>query len=427
LLFAAASTPSGCGQPDGASNAMPAEAELGTRSEALTTDAGGPSLRSFAIYAQRRLRLGDGNLPDAKLPLVPRFFKLSDDVHVVPVVVISWDGRPRDVDYRDHAHALFDYHPFTSWDQNHDGGPWSVLPTGGFQTIDPEVHEPATPDDIWAQCGIQFQIVRMVRLSTKPDWVLPCTTFGATLEFTDNFGRDLREAIGPRELAVLDELDPVYVHFGDLDICANFYAKADSGGTHVHVNTERPRAPTTAHELGHILLGGGHYANAPNLMAEPLEAANTKLTEAQCRTARSEAQWFSERYRRYNRTVGRTPPIPTPVLEPYGSPPSVGDVPDGDVVSACCDLEGSLSITFAHACLLGGGSLRPIHECVECCLIRQSPPVELVRLGTCDPADVLPRDQCTWVCCNTGANWTSKYECVESGGTIVPCDQPPPT
>ena len=344
------------------------------------------------------------------------YYRLSDDVLIVPIVVISWiypGGSQSAQDQRWELQAAFDYIPF--YGSKLDTIPDDWLSKGWRQPETPYF----PPDDIFAQCGIQFQVVEVFMLQTQgPLSSQDCNPAKPVNVFASDTWRDtqLQQALGLPEYQALVTLDPIDVEVGHWT-CSGFSGKGSDDDRQVQI--EKGYAGVNlAHELGHILIGDGHYNVAGNLMKEGAYA-ETGLVAGQCATARQNAAFYSQRFRDYNISLGRVrqdnPLIPS-IPEAHGDDPKTM-MEEGEV---CCEFNGDKFFAHGLSCLGSGGSVRPLAQCTECCLLSQPPPtVEYQRLGSCDgQGTVIERKQCATICCQLGSSqvYLPRYECLQSGG-----------
>ncbi len=338
-------------------------------------------------------------------PSPSTWFKLADDVIVLPVIVVSrissapaW-GPESAQDYRTRALALFDFIPFqgsrtSNWPA--DWNPPSSHPWNKTAAADP-VGTFDPPDDIWEQCGIQFQVIRAFKFPQPAPPTLPCQVASPQLKSYGEIGlEDIRPAVGESEYSLIfDQLHPLVVSFGYAN-CSNWYGQYIPGQNLVEIDLADAAPPRVliAHELGHIIFGAGHDGDPNNLMVGTL--TGQALRPVQCEQARDWARGLSAGFRDFNEKIGRIRPE-----NPYT--PLYASFEDPSIISwdnTCCDVGGSKSWTNAGLCISSGGDILPDWKCTECCQISSSPPDAAFRpLGDCPAPQVLSADKCDTVCC----------------------------
>ncbi|MBK7584443.1 MAG: hypothetical protein IPI67_30090 [Myxococcales bacterium] len=364
---------------------------------------------SYAV-AQAHLCGGIGLYPSPSAT----WFQLAPDVLVVPVVLISWiktqplAGPASEQDFLARGRALIDYIPFKGSNINSAPNPWNAADTAA-----PELwYEP--PDDIWTQCGIQFQVVAGFKFDAEHE-SSPCDPNPQVMEFAEEASiRDLvAAAIGePAKALLLDELQPAFAEFGFAH-CSNYRGKT-SKNVHAQIDREdSDQATVLAHELGHVLLGAGHVSDPANLMCGAQPCNGHTLTPNDCSVARTKAAEFAERFRTYNRKLGRVPS--SNPLTPLYPDPSIQDPAVVSFQWTCCENGGG---KYWAPMMMCPGTALPDAACTECCVVSENPlAVQFMRLGSCGGA-TLAADQCTLVCCGAGAGagFVAKAECLASGG-----------
>ena len=285
------------------------------------------------------------------------FYRLSEDVLIVPVVVISWissapaAGSPASQDQRWEMQASFDFIPF-------NGSRLKTYPDD-YQTQGWRQPEAPywPPDDIFTQCDVQFQVVHVFKFGWKSGWNSPCSTDGQTREFSPLSYRNglLDQALGPNESAYLrNHLQPMFVEVGWWP-CSGFSGKGSEPPRLVQV--EKGHAGVNlAHEIGHAF-GLPHTTLSGNLMLSGAQTT-TQLTASQCTAIRQKALPYSDRFRAYNQVLGRTKQQ-NPLI------PSVPKAHEEDPLTAvtgneiCCDLGGSRYFSQLHSCIVAGGISGP--------------------------------------------------------------------
>jgi hypothetical protein len=349
-------------------------------------------LHGFNLYhgatfqVTRRFRHASGQQIEGGQAL---YVRLSDDVLLVPVVLVGWDHEEQANDLK----ALFDF-----------------IPVGTDPMADPRVRGWEPPDNVWAQCGIQFIAIRAPWLgeppSVSPSGACEPEWYKRDYVTDDDLHTRLASALGDEDYQVVygeDGIDPVTIQFGhvrsELDgECSNYEAKADISGRTIQVNGQGD-AYTLAHELGHILLGEAHLSIPKNLMSDPGQRAG-ELSEAQCKTARERAAAYSKRYRTSLEEQGDALPPERPhqpTREFPVAPPT--DAIELGSSEACCEIDGRTQKTLRIQCLQLES---PILSCLECC----AGDYISVEMGTCDPDAVLDDDQCSTVCCELSPGGT---------------------
>lgn len=354
-----------------------------------------------------------GSLPTALTTSPkPLWVKLAPTVLLVPVLVLSWffPRTPGDADREvELARARFDFEPLRS-----SASELSVVPS-------PD-HSQTPPDDVFAQCGIQFQLVGAYREDfDTPGAQVACGNSGclissepldldqeATIERLRTDGK-----IDEAGRTALLRLSPLQVHYGRFD-CSAWWGKACNGIANVDNDFGVPRR-TTAHELGHLLIGPGHTADPSNLMAS--SGAGTSLTPAQCATARTAATSLAARFARLHLEGGRVHP---PFYDSHQFPVSASAV--------CCLRDGIPRWEGEAFCRWSLGSRLPAEYCVPdpevCCVSASGLSVDAleVPLSSCSGEVFNTPAPCTQACClvdGVETNQYTYYRCGQLGG--VPC------
>jgi hypothetical protein len=278
--------------------------------------------------------------------------KLADEVLVVPVVLSLWlfgdDGIPLQQAELKSALELFD---FEHGDFLHPGGPFWAGGPNGEAVQDLEIEgtgaggdEP--PDDIWEQCGIQFQVIGAMVFNHvgPPGCNVDLCSFRDedstsaeqpenALNLCDNRGIPLYSAKFERykaqsgvdltELApLLQNLQPIQYGLGWKN-CGSMSnraaAKFQYNTVEVDTTPGARIANTTAHELGHILLGADSHCEDTGMTAAECDAAQDLMKDHtpahyrniyRCDKARDWAQGFSNRFRIYSEIVRERRPTP---------------------------------------------------------------------------------------------------------------------
>jgi hypothetical protein len=362
------------------------------------------------------------------------FVKLSREILVVPVVVIHWDDENLLAD----VGTLFDFLPSNEYPP--DIAPPLRPPSRPYPSPR-DIDQP--PDEIFKQCGIQFQIVRALHLGppqgtdvlkcstnsincpgSDPSEQCACNTDEKMPDYVhnDELSARLRTALGAEFEGIFGPggLNPILVQFGTPE-CVRLGLGPNLGACHyagkaeisfsilgdVHVqgvvqinNTERAM-PITAHELGHVLMprlpGDGHSANPEDLMHA--SSGGSLISPGQCDMATETALGMAARYFDYQRRRGLTDPfslVPDRSTR-FPAARAPGAV-SGEIPLVCCELaDGQKIQTLAGLCFLRGGNR--VSNCNVCCNASDDN-FELV--ASCDPGDVVSFGQCSMTCCELG-------------------------
>jgi len=189
-------------------------------------------------------------------------------------------------------------------------------------SVAPDFYE-MPPDDIWTQCGIQFQVVAQYEATLPANWQNHC--YANSSNVPDPFMNVAALHNNPW----LMQLAPIAVSFVDDQTagCPWWGMTVGIGGNRIEIDHQHGGghgATTTAHELGHAL-GLNHLAVSGNLMASngpnggPGGAGWQAVTAAQCTAARTAAAALSSRYDYYNYLIGRTYSSTPPPAAPAGA------------------------------------------------------------------------------------------------------------
>jgi hypothetical protein len=390
----------------------PGEAYFGTRAGTMVHG------NTYAVSLHAEDKGGDSfNLQNI------RFVKLADDVLVVPVVVMSWKKPGFDPAFSNQfyrAQNMFDFNPIfvgplhAYW--RPDNTKVIPLPLGATYPLYPAIvdtpaldfftylqpdRDELPPDEIWTECGIQFQVVAQFIGLLPEGWNNACNSNAL------NYGQpewEVQAQMASYPLLrdyLVNDLRPIYVSYGDGSNCQSGFGVSFNGSTpgkanHVEVGaTHRPRN-ITSHELGHALsldhevyfdAQGNEQGVAGNLMAPSPKGEETKITGAQCQAARSAAAGYSARFDAFNKATGRT-------YSDKPAPPPSGTVGGDD-----------------------GGEITPGTSNEICCTGDKD--VKLAAPGSC-PGKEVDITKCEGVCCSDGAA-ESRYLCEKSGKKVVPC------
>ena len=359
----------------------------------------------------------------------PLWVQLADDVAVVPVVVISWKkakgNHSFSVDETHDAKALFDFAPYVA---NYPTS-FPQLPLGTIERpnvpveniVQPDLKE-MPPDEIYAPCKVQFQVVASYVFELSSD-KMACDGTQPSFESVDRI-RDRLRATGARGKQIADQLQPVYVSYGSFKECFSgqgYVGKKIYGQPLVEINAELAKRPrtTTAHELGHVLIGVDHFGAANdanvNLMRPMPNDGSVELTAAQCSAAYSSAKPYRDRFVDFNhwRGIARLPFS--------RQPPVVVDatVPDSVKAKACCSFDGKFEPMTSLSCTAGKkGKVVDDSACKVCCATDSD--VESRFSDECSADETQPRSSCEPVCCSDTGPYVSRtrYSCKETGTEI---------
>lgn len=330
--------------------------------------------------------------------------KLSDDVAVVPVVIVSWKnpkGQSNDnfVDETVRARTMFDFNPVATVSASSPAsyfrldhsemkalpllakdplGPWEIDGPISSSIPPPDAIE-LPPDEIWQQCGIQFQVVAQFTFRLPEDWKNDCNVNALSLADAEWRVYDALAGTPALRDYLVKDLKPIYVSYGDLADCAtgwgshSFVGNTPGKNRFIEINFARHRN-TTAHELGHALkldhLYEGGATVEGNLMREnPRD--EQKLTDAQCKAARYEAMVLSQRYDQFNINTGRVyselPPLP-PSQSGGGSEQTPID-PGSGTTDICCKAKDASDVAWTKAGTCAGNQVDDAMCLVGCCSI----------------------------------------------------------
>jgi len=358
------------------------------------------------------------------------YVRLSDEVLLVPVLVVDWDHRGEDF-YK----ALFDFIPYSF----------------GFGVPSQPFRNPAQqnepPDNVWQQCKIQLQLLQVVDLGDAPGTgggEVTCNPSNPTFrDYVDDAGLDelLRDALpfdfedyfgtGLSSLGGTGGLRPIILQIGEFvpdttnDTCSAYAGKSDIANDMIQLNAFDVRT-VVAHELGHVLLNdNGHKGDPELLMHQP---AGTRLLEPECTVARSTAAILSDRYDEYFVNKGRAEPPPPPPSSgpllhvPAAPNPALLDPSFVEEVQ-CCAVDGFNHEAPPGMCILIGGDSSS--ACFDCCREDPENPEWNKRpYGECS-GKVVENKLCDVDCCLVDGIEEpdmTRGECeIELGGTAVNC------
>jgi hypothetical protein len=293
----------------------------------------------------------------------------------------------------------------------------------------------APPDDIWAQCGIQFQVAGAVALPR------PAGSSPNCRKNDRSFVADRQQLFDAIRAAAGDDLynrwfpalSPAIVQVGEL-VCSEFYAQWLVGTSEIELVLpwDQNQATNIAHELGHLLISPQHVGNSGsgNLMASGSANGDRALTANQCDIARQNAKPRSRAYRAYLRAQGHAP-LPTPDSLPP-EPPDGMRYPPVMTVSRlreldpprCCVIDGEVTEKSSLLCYFLGGSLGGT-ECNVCCAVSdpafRDPSastflIQTINRTACEASRRLASTDCDRVCCDYGSDFgvkksISRYQC----------------
>jgi len=380
----------------------------------------------------------------------PLYLKLSDTVAVVPVVLINWRKRddPNYLDYWAIGKNVLDFIPFHQPDWIPPQLSLTQIetpndPSGNI--VPPDYGGMIPPDDLWTQCGVQFQVILSFDFELPSDWEPLCSPF--VQRSFPHPAPLVRAALGPVSGPfVVDGLQPVYLSYGNLHPCSDEIQGGFKGATSVdHATVSYQGAgPITAHELGHTLLGPAHATtcNVPdengnvtlwplcapiqgNLMRENPDVYDTAIAPSQCKSAYDGALPYSHRYDAFNWKLGRSRRPETTLIEEL---PAVYDgvtLPVGGHVLAepmCCSVGDSFFVTNRDQCELDGGTLADPVECEKCCVSGGSATLRFADQCFPEEESLQEKSDCDRICCSTNpSTYVERYECTQAGGVEVAC------
>jgi hypothetical protein len=378
------------------------------------------------------LHASDGSAIDSKRRLYAR---LAPEVRLVPVVVISWKKAGSDPSFIDHTHvakSLFDFIPYDApRHQPSELSPSGVLtPNHPGHGITPPTLWETPPDDVWTQCGVQFQVVTSYVFELPSGYSPKCNANSTTFPYLPDVQSRIEAADPVLGSAIVDLLAPIYVAYGDFGTCAGaqgYTGKVVGGLPLVEVHYARTRV-TTSHEIGHVLLGAAHASQngAPiqgNLMRVNPSDGDTDLTAAQCEKAREAAEAYDERYRSFNRTSGRTNPGIFAGGFLGGGGQSTGPASLDELPRQCCKI-ASTGVTYAAAFCGIGATLTADAECQTCCANDAFDDAATSWEDDCPEPARLGDAECEEICCSEfdPSQLVSRYACSQAGGHEIRCD-----
>lgn len=356
---------------------------------------------------------------------VPLWARLSDSVTVVPVVAIFWrdfaDGATGGLTLErefQQMSAVMDFLPVSS-------GARTFPNNQSTSGVDPELLLGARqipPDDIWAQCGIQFRLVGTLALHRQG----PPISCG---EQASAFSSDVRAAIAASapDLAALwfseGGLDPFLLEVGQARGCPwNGNAIPSSRDAQLNRDgwSDVDNSVTIAHELGHILLGAGH-SELGNLMSARAARPDVLLTKNQCASARSVAERYRRSFYNYALATGQTG------VEVQNIPFDPGwlRVPVAtQQPKSCCQIDGDYFSLTSFVCRLQGGTPAGDANCRTCCAINDPAfrdsggDFNIQLMDVCEESRRLERAECEFGCCERDGvgTSTSRYACLAENG-----------
>ena len=357
----------------------------------------------------------------------PLFVRLSDKVPVVPVVVISWrrPDDPQNLDHTNIAKNLFDFLPYFK-------PPFAPSEIRAADVIAPNVpgvrritapdSREIPPDEIYAQCGVQFEVVASYVFDVRPGFNPTCnenTTVFATLDEVRTKVRAAAGALGP---ALVDKLQPLFVAYGRMG-CSSFNGNSAQSGL-AEIDSVSGRKVTTAHEMGHTLIqtehetSGGHPVLGNLMRAGP--ETETALTPKQCERAQFSAKAYATRFNAFNVETGR---VSAHLLTPLANAPPVLIVPK----SVCCQPpSGPAFTTDTKTCKSAGGSETTTTTCTEACCLSGAD-VAIKPKDQCKPASQVDKGQCSLICCSKFGDKkkVTVHQCSAASGKEILCGAGP--
>jgi hypothetical protein len=171
------------------------------------------------------------------------------------------------------------------------GDTTSVMHTMGNVVVGGEVPARASghilPDDVWAPCGVQFRLMKVVSLAVDPKFLAPTghtLTNSALLEFLPVIQNDPN--FDPTLLTVL--FAP-YCADKDMEDFGGPYPGQSLVGDNFSCVRQSAGGSVLAHELGHVIMElEGHppcTSSSMNLMCA-VPGSNVEVDPSQCATAR---------------------------------------------------------------------------------------------------------------------------------------------
>ncbi|HET9960527.1 MAG TPA: hypothetical protein VFQ61_38920 [Polyangiaceae bacterium] len=256
------------------------------------------------------------------------YAKLSDDVAVVPIVLVHWvpRGGSSSSEFRATTAGAFDFYPAFAQYSGRPGVAGHAVPqklqsptidqqsvtSSNFNTWSAGLaqYRPfgrwTPPDELFAKCGVQFQVVDEVTITLPANWIAGnpenCSVHG---ENAPNPRNAYLTAQNNSVLAryITEKLRPAFVSLANYQ-CSTWHGVTANGTGLVDLELNAP-AGTLAHELGHVV-GLSHTANTETTNLMHPGAGGPDLTDRQCQTARNVAMNYSRRFDEFNRVTGRT-------------------------------------------------------------------------------------------------------------------------
>lgn len=333
------------------------------------------------------------DLPDILRAKSPLWLRLSDQVLVVPVIVIGWYGPGIIEDKTSAKNLATRYRELLDFNADADQTSTETKPGS---------HE-NPPDEIFDQCGIQFQVIETLTAQAAAE---PTCGPGKVTVFNgiddhrtlveNQFQRD------PEKGEALTALKPFILNVASLNIqCSEpgglRWIGKDSGGDEITIDAKSVTSgarDTTAHEFGHQLGYGDRHCEDPptvdscigDLMAQGPHSVNTRITF--CQQARGVAMKMSQRFQQY--------------LDKFGPPREQ---------RRCCD--ATHTFTSLHECgwshtlmsseceghptpvatIPDGGFIFPTNECCAA----PDGGLHWVATGSCQPGPPVFLDLCSGI------------------------------
>ncbi len=363
---------------------------------------------------------------------------LSEKVALVPIVLVTWRwSQDPQADFTNTGKAMIDFVPYLS--PRYMASELSIANLNNPNKLSPLTRPDAAerpPDDIFAKCNVQFQVIGAIVANLPAGYIGGCDAGGLSTMFKGKGDIEtmLRNTGGfwPK---IVDELKPIYVAYGDrkwpnCSFVGKTTGSSTSQGSLVEVDYKSAKDNTTAHELGHVLLGSKHEDVLSNNLMKTNNGAYFELDPVtQCPYAWEIAKVYSDRFRAFNVATGRVwaPMQANPI---GGATPTVTD-PNALV---CCRTKSIISVyssplTSAYkynyvtnaSCDSANGVPVAYSSCEVCC--ESGGNVSVVLNSTCSADHLQSKPQCDLICCsNSGPDFKkTRYACTSQGGTEIEC------
>lgn len=382
----------------------------------------------------------------------PLWLRLSDDVALIPIVVINLRWRnDRTLDYAPIAKAMFDFVPYASPAFLPESYTLEDVKTPNSSVVkslvSPDMKE-VPPDDVLHQCNVQTQMLTSYVVELGDEWAPTCGTNGPSSRFglSQDFYEDVIRSSGTLGAYIVDELKPIVVVYSN---ACSWIATPIGKQTYSRlVEVEYPLVdgdPITAHEIGHVLFGPQHVdavnaaGQVDNLMATYPAWDRTVLSSEQCARGHAKAKEFSDRYRIFLRRWGRVIPTSLSPIDLYDGVSMADRLPDpANFVPVCClvprlapgqQTAGSsyFTMTTYGDCKQRKGKLQKnTTKCSVCCRTPNGLDALTVPSNECGKDDEEAPGMCERVCCSTVGpdpySMVSRYRCDATGGSVIECD-----